>query len=144
LERISALLTPFDFIPGTVLDNVNCNALLPERREILELLLRRFELDGKEDQDPVSLSDGEKRKLQIIMTLLKDADFYVFDEPLANVDSASCNKVMTEILAHTKGKGLIVVMHGGERYRDIFDREFHFGEATGEKDPAHTSSRCAV
>ena len=56
------------------------------------------------------------------MTLTKDADYYVLDEPLANVDPASKDLVMDRILERTDGKGLIVVMHGDERYHRRFDR----------------------
>ena len=57
------------------------------------------------------------------MSLLKDADFCVFDEPLASVDPESKDRVIEAILAGTEGKGLLVVLHGDDQYRPRFDRE---------------------
>jgi len=68
------------------------------------------------------LSEGEKKKCQIVMTLLKDADIYVFDEPLANIDVESRDVVMRAKFEHTQGKTMISIMHGDEKYRDLFDR----------------------
>lgn len=53
---------------------------------------------------------------------MKDASFYIFDEPLANLDAASCPVVMDAILQHTQGKGLLVIMHGSEAYDGAFTR----------------------
>ena len=87
-------------------------------------LAGRFGLGGKLEQDPALLSEGEKRKFQVIMTLLKDADFYIFDEPLSNVDVESSDLIMNSIISGTSGKALMVIMHGGDRYRGLFDRQF--------------------
>jgi ABC-type multidrug transport system fused ATPase/permease subunit len=119
-KRVSALLTPFHFIPGTVLDNVGGQVLCETKRAVLCDLATSLGLADKLDQDPLRLSEGEKRKVQIIMTLLKDSDFYIFDEPLSNIDVISAGLIMDLITWHTRGKGLIVVMHGGETYRKLF------------------------
>jgi ATP-binding cassette, subfamily B, bacterial len=130
LRRISALLTPFAFIPGTVKDNVDYASLSAGKQEIFADLVERFGVADKLEQDPSTFSEGEKRRLQIIMTLLKDADFYVFDEPLANVDSTSSDVIMNSIWSYTRGNALVITMHGGERYRGMFDREFALGGGT--------------
>ena len=123
IRRISALLTPFGFIPGTISDNVQYASLPAEKRDQFVDLAGRFGLGGKLEQDPVLLSEGEKRKFQVIMTLLKDADFYIFDEPLSNVDVGSSDLIMSSIISGTSGKALLVIMHGGDRYRGLFDRQ---------------------
>jgi ABC-type multidrug transport system ATPase subunit len=127
LRKTSALLTPFAFIPGTVRDNVNYAALSAGKQEVFRNLIARLGLTAKLDQDPAVFSEGEKRRLQVIMTLLKDADFYIFDEPLANVDSISSDAIMDSIRSYTRGKALVITMHGGEQYRGMFDREFALG-----------------
>jgi ABC-type multidrug transport system ATPase subunit len=121
--RVSALLLPFGFIPGTVRDNVDFAGLSESKQREFVALAREFGLGSRLDQDPATLSQGEQRKLQVAMTLLKDADFYLFDEPLSNVDAGSKDRVMDAILARTTGCGLLVIMHGDERFRVRFDRE---------------------
>lgn len=124
LERVSALLLPFGFIPGTVRDNINLASLPEHKKRLFFSLAERFNIQGRLEQDPIRLSQGEQKKLQIVMTLLKDADFYVFDEPLANIDVESKRPVMEAIVAATQGRGLIVVMHGDEQFAKMFDRYF--------------------
>lgn len=121
LERISALLLPFGFIPGTVRDNIDFTKLPEAKKMLFFSLADRFNIRDRLDQDPVTLSQGEQKKLQIVMTLLKDADYYVFDEPLANVDVGSKHSVMEAIFTTTQGRGLIVVMHGDEQFTNLFD-----------------------
>jgi ATP-binding cassette subfamily B protein len=127
LERLSCLLLPFGFIPGTLKDNIAFDKLSPERRARFLELVKRFGLKDKLAQDPASLSEGEKRKFQVILTLMKDADFYIIDEPLSHVDTPSKPVVMDAILHHTRGKALVVVMHGDEEYRSSFQREVVLG-----------------
>lgn len=123
LGRMSCLLLPFGFIPGTLKDSADFERLgAQERARFLELAAR-FGLGDKLDRDPATLSEGEKRKFQVILTLMKDADFYVLDEPLAHVDLPSKPVVMDAIDEHTRGKALVVVMHGEEEHRVRFDRE---------------------
>ena len=124
LTRISALLTPSAFIPGTLRDNVNYTLLPSEKQARFEHLAAQFGLATKLAEDPARFSDGEKRKAQVIMTLLKDADFYIFDEPLANIDIETRDQVMRTILHDTSGKGVVVITHGEDHHRDLFDRQF--------------------
>lgn len=122
LRQISALLTPCTFIPGTLRDNLGTQLEQPMHRARFESLRKELHLRVDLDDDPSRLSEGEKRKFQIIMVLMKDASFYIFDEPLANLDAASCPVVMDAILQHTQGKGLLVIMHGSETYDSAFTR----------------------
>lgn len=126
LKRVSALLTPFNFIPGSLKENVDYKSLVPETRSYFDELAQRFSLGEKLEQDPAILSEGEKRKAQVIMTLLKDADFYLFDEPLENVDSEGRDCVMNAILARAAGRALVVIMHNSDSYRALFERQFTF------------------
>jgi len=123
LERISAMLAPFYFAPGTLKDNVNYDELTEEKRSLFWELVRRLGLEFKVEADASSeLSEGEKKKCQIVMTLLKDAEIYVFDEPLANIDVESRDAIMQTQLEHTRGKTLISIMHGDEKYHGLFER----------------------
>lgn len=123
IAATSAVLSPPAFLPGTLQDNLGHAS----DESQMQNLLNRFGLSDKLAQDPISFSDGEKKKAQIIMALLKDAESYIFDEPLANVDQESKEVIMNEILGRTEKRGLIVIMHGDERYRASFDRVLDLG-----------------
>jgi ABC-type multidrug transport system fused ATPase/permease subunit len=125
LEKISAVIFPFDFIPGTVLDNISL-ARLGERRLLFEELSNEFGLTGQLDKDPVELSAGQRKKLEIIMGLLKEADVYIFDEPLAGVDVESKGRIIDALFQKTKDKTLIVIMHGDHQFHHHFDRVVEF------------------
>ncbi|MFA5141009.1 MAG: ABC transporter ATP-binding protein [Elusimicrobiota bacterium] len=122
IERVSAALTPHPFIPGSVASNLGWQALRgPERLRLLSLL-GEFELEGLLDREVDSLSMGQRKKVAVLMGLMKDADLYVFDEPLANLDAESKRKVLARILARTRGKTLVAIMHGDDGLACDFDR----------------------
>jgi ABC-type multidrug transport system ATPase subunit len=126
LKRVSALLAPFYFIPGTLKDNVNYEKLSEDNKRLFWKLVEQFGLANKLGEDLSALSEGEKKKCQIIMTLLKDADVYIFDEPLANIDVESKDTVMNT-LEHIRGKTLISIMHGDEKFHGLFERIVKMG-----------------
>lgn len=121
LDRVSAIIYPCDFIPGTVKENLSF-ADSAGRREASERLAHDFGLDDHLDKDASELSAGQRKKLEVIMGLVKDADVYVFDEPLAGVDTGSKDRVIGEIFRHTEGKTVMVIMHGDGQFHHMFDR----------------------
>jgi ABC-type multidrug transport system fused ATPase/permease subunit len=121
LERTSALLNPFGFIPGNLMDNLAYQKLAADRRSLFHRLVSQLGLAPLLDRDPMGLSDGEKRKAQVLMTLLKEADFYLFDEPLSGVDPQSKDAIMDAILSVTSGHCLMVILHGDDQYRRHFN-----------------------
>ncbi len=123
LDRISALLPSSGFVPGSLMDNINYENLCKEKRALFLSLANKLDIYDKIENDPMLLSEGERRKFQVIMTLLKEADFYIFDEPLTNIDSNSKDIIMDIIFTLTKNKTLIVIMHGEEKFKNKFDKE---------------------
>ena len=65
---------------------------------------------------------ASQHALEILVVLLKTADLYIIDEPLAGVDVDSKGKVMRSILQSTEGKTLLVIMHGASEFHGDFDR----------------------
>lgn len=134
IKDISALLLPFEFAPGTVRQGLEAQELSAEQRSYRDRLFQDFGLTHALDQDPTKLSEGQKRKFQVCMTLLKEADVYVFDEPLSAVEVSSWDMVMRHIFERTRGKGLMVIMHGAEKYHGEFDRVLRLGEQQQERE----------
>ncbi|MGH7484407.1 MAG: ATP-binding cassette domain-containing protein, partial [bacterium] len=120
LARISAAILPFDFIPGTARENVGFAG--EEDKERLQRLVDELGVLGSMEKDPAELSAGQRKRLEILMVLTKQADLYVIDEPLAGIDVESKAKIMHAILESTEGKTLLVIMHGDSEYYRHFDR----------------------
>jgi ATP-binding cassette subfamily B protein len=120
---ISACISPHGFIPGTLGDNLGYDGLDEERRRYADRLLADLGMASLLDKDPESMSAGQKKKAEVIMGLLKEAELYLFDEPLANVDVDGKGRIMEHIFERAKGRTLLVIMHGDEEYRARFDGE---------------------
>ena len=122
IEKISAGIYPFNLPKGCLKDIIDSNPIFAKSKDkFLELV---EELGLKKDlyTDFSSLSAGQRKKVEVIMTLMKNADLYIFDEPTANLDENSKNLIMDRIFIYTQGKTLIIIMHGDKKYRHLFDR----------------------
>jgi ATP-binding cassette subfamily B protein len=104
---------PISFPPLQVKDLVEDTSLLSQFR-----LRDPAVLDAFADE----LSAGQQQKLALSLALAREADLYIIDEPLANLDPESKEIAMNLILERTKEKTLILVMHGSEEYHKLFDR----------------------
>ncbi len=134
LDRISAVVLPHDFIPGTVRDNLSFVG--SEQQVRLEQLSSDLGIGEILDKKPSELSAGQRKRLEVLMALLKTADVYIIDEPLAGIDVASKGPVMHAILESTQGKTLMVIMHGDDEFHDRFDRLLDLDPPAGEATPA--------
>lgn len=122
LSEVSAIVQPLEFIPGSVKDNISF-ASTEKQKAVFANLASAFGLEESLDKDPVELSSGQRKKLEIIMGLTKEAKIYIFDEPLSGIDVESKENVMTQIMENTKDKIVIVIMHGDEKFHKYFDRK---------------------
>jgi len=120
LDRISAVILPYDFIPGTVRENLGFTGAHDGQR--LQRLARELGITKSLDKDPSELSAGQRKRLEILMVLMKAADLYIIDEPLAGIDVESKGRIMEAILETTKGRTLLVIMHGDSEFHGRFDR----------------------
>jgi ABC-type multidrug transport system ATPase subunit len=112
-EKISSVTLPITFPPLKVRQLVDDPHLLTAFR-----LGDTTVLDALADE----LSAGQQQKLALSLALSHDADLYIIDEPLANLDPESRDTAIKLILERTKDKTLILVMHGSEEYHQLFDR----------------------
>jgi putative ATP-binding cassette transporter len=71
----------------------------------------------------IALSDGQRRRLALLVALMEDRNLYVFDEWAADQDAAFkevfYNKLLPELKA--RNKAVVVISHD-ERYFDIADK----------------------
>jgi ATP-binding cassette subfamily B protein len=122
-NRISSVTLPISFPPLKVKDLVTDTNLLSAFR-----LRERDVLDSFADE----LSAGQQQKLALSLALSQDADLYIIDEPLANLDPESRDTAINLILDKTNGKTLVLVMHGSEEYHTLFDRVIRIDSNPGD------------
>lgn len=83
-------------------------------QEIRELASELGLDPGRFDECPQGWSDGEKRRLGVLLALSKKAAIYVFDEPLSGLESAAKSRIMKVIIDRTKTAILVVTLHEPE------------------------------
>lgn len=85
-------------------------------------LLRRVNLEGKEDAYPGELSGGQQQRVAIARSLAMDPDVMLFDEVTAALDPETVKEVLLAIkdLAHS-GMTCILVTHEMGFAREIAD-----------------------
>lgn len=124
-ERISSITLPISFPP------IKASELGADARFLDQFDLGTPEILGAYADE---LSAGQQQKLALALALSKDADLYILDEPLANLDIESRSIAMHAILERTQQKMLIVIMHGMDEYCGAFDRVVRLGEPEHEFD----------
>lgn len=125
MHRVSAMMPPLKFYFPSLREHLDLERLDEQKRGLALAMLGDLNLHAKLDQDPESFSEGERRKAYLVTCLLKDADLYILDEPLAAVDEQSKDMIMDWIIRRTQGRMLVVIMHGDERFHPRFDQLLH-------------------
>ncbi|WP_445945303.1 ABC transporter transmembrane domain-containing protein [Shewanella sp.] len=121
LHDLSASLYPFGLLPGTIGKNFNIIGSKYGCEDKVSYLVEELNLQPCLESKYDNLSEGQKKKCQIAMCLLKPAKTYLFDEPLANIDDKSKATVLGIIDRFTQGASLMMIMHEGERFTEMFD-----------------------
>jgi lipopolysaccharide export system ATP-binding protein len=108
-----------------------------QRRDRLEQLLEELQVEHLRDQLGISLSGGERRRVEIARALAADPKFMLLDEPFAGVDPISVADIQ-RIIAHLKdrGIGVLVTDHNVRETLDICHRAYviNAGEVLAEGD----------
>lgn len=80
-----------------------------QRSEKLESLLSEFHITHIRDSLGMSLSGGERRRVEIARALATDPKFILLDEPFAGVDPISVSDIK-DIVRHLKNRGIGVLI----------------------------------
>jgi lipopolysaccharide export system ATP-binding protein len=95
-----------------------------ERREaMLEALLAEFSITHLRRASALSLSGGERRRVEIARALASNPHFVLFDEPFAGIDPIAVGDIR-ELVVHLKdrGIGVLITDHNVRETLDVIDR----------------------
>ena len=91
-----------------------------QNRDDLTLLMDVFFKDIDLEQSPFLLSEGEKRRLSILMTVFLDKSILLYDEPTFGQDQQSISVIREMILTFKKiGKIQILISHDEEFIKSL-------------------------
>ena len=104
----------------------------------LEELLNEFSIAHLRKSPALSLSGGERRRLEIARALAGNPSFILLDEPLAGIDPIAVSEIRN-LVAQLKNRGLGVLItdHNVRETLDIIDRAYilHSGTVLMEGTP---------
>ena len=100
-----------------------------QRHEKLESLLNEFHIQHIRKSLGMSLSGGERRRVEIARALATDPKFILLDEPFAGVDPISVNDIKS-IVHHLKdrGIGVLITDHNVRETLDICETAYIVSE----------------
>jgi lipopolysaccharide export system ATP-binding protein len=108
-------------------------------RETVAKLLEELRISHLRKSSAVSLSGGERRRVEIARALASEPSFMLLDEPFAGIDPLAIADIR-EVIGYLKGRGIgiLITDHNVRETLDIIDRAsiIHDGEVLFEGSPA--------
>ncbi|MEL6519515.1 MAG: LPS export ABC transporter ATP-binding protein [Pseudomonadota bacterium] len=114
----------------TVEDNIRAILEIAEkdrvrRREKLEALLSEFHIEHLRRAAAVSLSGGERRRVEIARCLAASPKYLLLDEPFAGVDPISVGDIRSLVTdLRERGIGVLITDHNVRETLEIVDRAY--------------------
>ena len=102
-----------------------------QKQQQLENLLEEFQITHIRDSLGISLSGGERRRVEIARALATSPEFILLDEPFAGVDPLSIVEIQ-KIISHLKNRGIGVLItdHNVRETLEICDRAYILNAGT--------------
>ena len=105
--------------------------VLGKRLRKLEELLGEFSISHLRHTPAISLSGGERRRVEIARALASNPSFILLDEPLAGIDPVAVNEIRG-LVAQLKNRdiGVLITDHNVRETLDIVDRAYVIHDGT--------------
>jgi lipopolysaccharide export system ATP-binding protein len=102
-----------------------------KRRERLEELLSEFSIEHLRRAPSVSLSGGERRRVEIARCLAADPKYLLLDEPFAGVDPIAVAEIRGLVAdLKDRGIGVLITDHNVRETLEIVDRAYILHDGT--------------
>ena len=123
---------PSSFRSLSVEDNIrlvlqmNDKLTQDEKRRKLEELLSEFGILKLRSEAAISLSGGERRRVELARALAASPDFILLDEPFTGIDPIAIGEIKENIrkLSIEKGLGVLITDHNPKATLSITDRAY--------------------
>ena len=89
--------------------------------QVFKDIIKKVDLEGKEDKFPSELSGGQKQRVAIARALIKNPKLLLCDEPTGNLDHRTSKQILNILKEESKTKLVIIVSHNindAENYAD--------------------------
>ena len=102
-----------------------------ERKDRMYQLLNEFRIEHIANNTGMSLSGGERRRVEIARALASDPKFILLDEPFAGVDPISVNEIKNIIKQlKNRGLGVLITDHNVRETLDVCEHAYIVNKGT--------------
>ena len=105
---------------------MNDKLTVNEKKQKLEELLDEFGMTRLRKEAAISLSGGERRRVELARALAASPDFILLDEPFTGIDPIAIGEIKENIrrLSVDKGLGVLITDHNPKATLSITDRAY--------------------
>lgn len=109
----------------------------------IDYYLEMFEMSDFIDQRVKNLSVGQKKRVQIIRSLLVDYDYLILDEPTASLDQDNTEIIMNVLCKLANNHPIIIITHERTLNEQYGDRSIYLKNGRIEQDIIHQKTAVA-
>ena len=105
---------------------INDKLTSDEKEKKLENLLDEFGVKKLRNEAAISLSGGERRRVELARALAASPEFILLDEPFTGIDPIAIGEIKDNIrrLSEEKGLGVLITDHNPKATLSITDRAY--------------------